>query len=383
MRSASDRRFPPVTTLRTRVITRCHGPLFRMASIARGPRVEKDNSAVGEAYRDKGMFHRPLLIGDVIRVNGAREPDASQLGNWPTRGYRPIKASALPQGPALPCIIDLARARTLYALGLDPKKVRDAPFAGLLAREQATATLLVPWEAGPINRPRVNIDPLYVFSSGRCGSTLLHNILVAANINSVSEPEIASALISPVYAKYRVARPALRWATRIFARDLVSMLGAEEHGLVVKLRSQFCKAAPAMLKGSRERRTIFMTRRFEDWAGSVAKIFRVTPHYLVEEYRRSLLCYGYLRQHSKCHLLTYEDLVSRPVQAMKGLAFFLQREISADAIASAMRARSQEGTPFDQTTERQKARWEAMREETYSTWKSSGAAAQCAAILNG
>jgi hypothetical protein len=119
------------------------------------------------------MFRRQILVGDLIRANGSGEPSASRLRDWPIGALRAIEASSRVQRPALPCLIDPTHARTLYAIGLDPKKVREAPFAGLFAKQEAAEVLLVPWEFGAINRPRIQIDPIYVFSSGRCGSTLV------------------------------------------------------------------------------------------------------------------------------------------------------------------------------------------------------------------
>jgi hypothetical protein len=320
------------------------------------------------------MFRRQIVIADIIQ---ATAPDAVRMlsiHDFVTGPPRTVRV-ALPAGQsAFPCVIDIARARTLYLPGLDAQKLREAPFVNLYARKEATSLLSVPWEAGPINRPRVKTDPIYVFSSGRCGSTLLHKILTAAKIQSVSEPDIGGALISPAYKKYPTIRPVLHWATRIYARDLMSALSSDHKTLIVKLRSQFCRAAAPLLRRSREKRTIFMTRRFESWAQSVAQLFTVTPAYLVQEYRRSLECYAYLHQRGNCHFLRYESLLEQPHKEMAQLAEFLGQDISMDAIAEAMAVGSQKGTRLEQVSERGLARWGAMKDETYRRWKSSGTA---------
>ncbi|HET7085330.1 MAG TPA: sulfotransferase domain-containing protein [Rhizomicrobium sp.] len=305
----------------------------------------------------------------------------SSIHDFVTGPARPASLAALAQQPALPCVIDTARARTLYLPGLDAQKLREAPFVNLHARKEARLLLSVPWEAGPINRPRVETDPIYVFSPGRCGSTLLHKLLMAANIQSVSEPDIGGALISPAYQKYPLIRPVLRWATRIYARDLMSALGSNHEILVIKLRSQYCRVAPLLLKNAREKRTIFMTRGFESWAQSVARLFKVTPTYLVREYRRSLECYAYLRRRGNCHFLRYESLIEQPHREMAQLAGFLGREISVRAIEDAMAVGSQEGTRLDRVSERGLARWDAIKDETSRLWFSSGTAALCDQII--
>lgn len=153
--------------------------------------------------------------------------------------------------PAYPCDIDVARARTVYVPNLDPQKLREAPFSYLYARREAKSVLLVPWEAGQINRPRALSDPIYVFSPGRCGSTLLHNILTTANVNSVSEPHVYDALLSRSYRENRFIRPLVRWATRIYVRDLVTALGDANGTLVAKLHGGCSWIYRELLDGSR------------------------------------------------------------------------------------------------------------------------------------
>lgn len=324
------------------------------------------------------MLGRRILAADII---GERAPDTTRMSNLEDFVTGSFRAAARPRGhAAFPCIIDIARARTLYVPGLDFQKLREAPFANVHARIEARSVLSVPWEAGPINLPSFAKDPLYVFSPGRCGSTLLHKILVTAGIPGVSEPDIASALISPAYSEYPLLRPVLRWATRTYARDLASALGGGDGPFVVKLRSQFCRAAGPLLKGSRERRTIFLTRDFENWSRSVGQQFQVSPAYLVREYRRSLECYAYLRQASHCHFLRYEDLIAEPQRVMSQLSEFLGHQIAVHAIDEAMATGSQKGTRLERVSEKGIARWAGMKDEVSRLWTSSGAAEFCTQI---
>jgi hypothetical protein len=327
------------------------------------------------------MIHRRIFTADIVREKILDTTRVSLLSDFVTGPRRAVGRKSLEGQLAFPCVFDISRARTLYALGLDAQELQQAPFANVHARIKARSILSVPWEAGPINRPRIEADPIYVFSSGRCGSTLLHNILVTAKISGVSEPDIGAAFVSPAYRKYRLLRPALRWATRTYMRDLVSGLAAEDGMLVVKLRSQFCSAAPALLDKSRERRTIFMIRQFEPWARSVGQLFRVTPAYLLREYRQSLRCYTYLRRHTSCHLLRFEDLLAQRHQEMARLSDFLGRDITPTAVDEAMAVRSQTGTRVERASEQGVARWAAMKDEVLRLWISSGTAEFCSQVL--
>lgn len=319
------------------------------------------------------MLHRRILVADVIQATAGGATHISSAHDFVTGPFRTAPAALAKQAP-FPYIMDIARGRTLYVPGLDVQKLCEAPFANVYAKQQASQILSVPWEAGPIVRPRVDADPIYVFSSGRCGSTLLHNILLAARIPGISEPHIGGALISPAYGKYPLIRPLLRWATRSFVRDLMSVAGSNNGPLVVKLRSQFCGVSHLLLGKSRERRTIFMTRRFENWAPSVGRLFRVTPAYLVANYRQSITCYAYLRQHSDCHFLRYEDLIEQPYERMAELSAFLGRDIPRDAVAEAMRLGSQKGTGLERPSEQGLARWEAIKDDAHRLYADSGTA---------
>src|SRR4051794_16361333 len=138
------------------------------------------------------MIHRPLLEADIVRPRIGDQARASSMDDFVTGPARIVRQKTLEGRLAFPCVFDIARARTLYALDLDARQLRNAPFANIHARSAARAVMLVPWEAGPINRPLIDHDPLYVFSSGRCGSTLLHTILTSAGVYGVSEPDVGN-----------------------------------------------------------------------------------------------------------------------------------------------------------------------------------------------
>lgn len=321
-----------------------------------------------------GMIHRPLLQAETGRNAKSNETRTSTQNDFSVGPFHRIPRRSLEGQMAFPCVFDVFHGRTWYALGLDPQELLNAPFANVYARTQTKNIVSVPWEAGPMNCPRVAADPIYVFSSGRCGSTLLHKILLAAKVASVSEPDIAAGLLFPAYREHRLIRPLIHRATGIFARDLMSALADADGTLLVKLRSQYCKAVPALMGNSRERRSIFMIRRFESWAKSVCQMFVVRPAYLLEMYQISLQCFAYLQQHGTCHLLRYEDLLERPHQEMTLLSEFLGREIPRTAVDEAMAVGSQTGTMLERIPKDGAAQWEAKKDEIYRLWNSSPAA---------
>ncbi len=324
------------------------------------------------------MFGRSILKADVVREIRALPAPNDYLLTLGSTERLPGRFSS--DTPLFPCSFDIARARTAYVPDLNFEKLRKEPFSYPYAAREAKTVLFVPWEMGQYNRPRATTDPLYVFSPGRCGSTLLHKILSAANVCTVSEPLVHIAVLSEVYRRHRVVRPLLNFATRTYARDLVNAFG-QGCVLVVKLQADACWAMPPLLERSRERRTIFMTRRFEEFARSFCENFGATPEDLVKRYRQSLRCYAYLLKNTDCHLVRYEALIERPGSTMERLAEFLGHDIPSDAIDAAMSVHSQAGTPMERATEEGRERWRACRDETLRYWQASGMAEVCSILI--
>src|SRR5215831_19494303 len=114
------------------------------------------------------MLHRKLFTGQITKANTADELRESRMGDFATEALRSVRLLPVSEQPAFPCVVDPEQARTLYVPGLDPQKLREAPFSNVYARREAKSVLLVPWEMGPINSRRSDHDPIYVFSPGRC-----------------------------------------------------------------------------------------------------------------------------------------------------------------------------------------------------------------------
>src|SRR4051812_17637492 len=126
------------------------------------------------------MLGRSILVADVIQAIRPDRIGTLSKDDFVTSPFRAIRITSGMEMSAFPAVFDVARARTLYIPNLDAQRLREAPFANIYARKKAASLLSVPWEAGPVNRPSINKDPIYLFSTGRCGSTLLHNILNSA-----------------------------------------------------------------------------------------------------------------------------------------------------------------------------------------------------------
>ena len=167
-------------------------------------------------------------------------------------------------------------------------------------------------------------QPVFLFSPGRCGSTLLSRVLFETGIPSVSEPDFYTQMASwfwsrpfnPLAARYRRAM----WT---MSADLSAALGAVP---VVKLRAE-CARAPELLVRQPAARTIVLFRRFESWSRSTTRVFGNGPGKTVRKYMNALCCYAWLTRHSRCLLVRYEDWLSDPRVAARAVGDFLLAEL--------------------------------------------------------
>jgi hypothetical protein len=248
----------------------------------------------------------------------------------------------------LPYCLDPANRLSLYVGGLEPDEIRGAPLSYLHARRRARSVYFVPWRNGALYPACEAPAPTFLFSSGRCGTTLMCRILYESGIAAVSEPDFytqfTAALLTDIETRFRGQD--IRAAIGAMTADLSRVL-AGTSGLVVKLRAEVCLAVRSLLPlFAGERKTIFMYRAFEPWARSTLHFFPLTPQQVVAKYTVGLKCLSILRQISACHIVRYETLVSDPLSECRRLGRFLDRTFPSEAIARAMVGDSQVDTPL-------------------------------------
>ncbi|MEJ1970208.1 MAG: hypothetical protein WDN03_16500 [Rhizomicrobium sp.] len=266
----------------------------------------------------------------------------------------------------LPYCLDVLKRRSLYVGGVEARDAQAAPFYYLHLRRHAQTIVSVPWEAGPL-RGGARCAPIFLFSPGRCGSTLLSRILSDAGLGNVSEPDFYTQLTSAAAASpFNPWRAAMAGAVANMGSDLAAALGPSP---VVKLRAESCRA-PGLLVQQREPRTLFMTRGFESWARSNGRAFRNGPHKTVGKYLRALAAHAWLRRSSTCHLIRYEDLLGNAAAEVTALGAFLGHRIRPDIAMATMKEDSQGGTPLEQGARPDQPGWERRFDATMALWNS-------------
>ncbi len=247
---------------------------------------------------------------------------------------------------------------------MDTAGVQSAPFYYLHLRQKAERLISVPIEHGRISRGTSRGDPVFLFSPGRCGSTMLSRVLAEARIASASEPDFYTQMASVFWSSpFNPARAPFLRAMWNMSDDLSATFGAAP---VVKLRAE-CARAPELFVRTHGARTLVMFRRFEDWARSTAEVFGAGPGKAVRKYLAAMRCYARLSRISHCLVLRYEEWTGDTAAAAAGLATFLGVIIPPEAVRRAMSGNSQQGTPL---SGRSRPGWPAKFDAAMRLWQS-------------
>ena len=313
-------------------------------------------------------IHRRITVARVRTVRRADRISISAPGDFSLYAAEANDDPRGATGPLLPYCADILRGRSLYVGGADPKGVQTAPFYYLHLRRNARSIISVPWERGRLYESPARV-PIFLFSPGRCGSTLLSRILSDAGAPNVSEPDFYTQLTTAAVASdFNPFRQAIQRAVANMGSDLALMLSPARPP-VVKLRAESCRA-PGLLVRASERRTLFMTRQFESWARSNGRAFRNGPKKSVGKYMRAISAYAWLKRNSDCHLVHYEDLLEDASTTMAKLGAFIDHTISPSNVAATMKEDSQGGTPLEQGIRADRPGWEKRFEGAMALWNS-------------
>ncbi|MGB8601641.1 MAG: hypothetical protein WCD42_05535, partial [Rhizomicrobium sp.] len=196
--------------------------------------------------------------------------------------YGPFQPAAPDQyQKALPYCLDIPARKIVYLGGLDASTARTAPFYYLYARRNAAQAFLRPWHQTP-----AAVAPLFLFSAGRCGSTLLCQMLNAAGLAAVSEPDFYTQFTASMLfdadpkGLFAAVGPALQHMTADLATTLAG--GGK---LVIKFRSDVSLAVrPLMALFPEARKSLFLYRDFPGWARSTLRSFPCKPTQLISQY---------------------------------------------------------------------------------------------------
>jgi len=242
-------------------------------------------------------------------------------------------------GGRLPYAADSGSNCLFYSVHEDPAALFHCPFLYQAQYESVQKFLAVPFDQlGEMDRDAPS-GPTFVFSIGRCGSTLLVRMLVAAGLTAISEPDIFSQMARPEAQKFapRDRRQCLAAAARCFA--------AHSHReVVIKLRSACNTIAPLIMGSTPASRCEFILRNRRDWARSMFAVGPFEATMLAKQLAVALMALDRLIALGHCSgPVWYEDIVREPKEILRRFPTSVAAQEDAE-LARAISQDSQSGT---------------------------------------
>ena len=284
------------------------------------------------------LIHRYAIASrQVARRRGASPADFKLA--W-------AASSATPDLPdtALAYCADFAAERVLFSLHdravLQP--LFAAPFLFPEQLRRAAGIVSVPFERlAECGLPGAGLQPCFIFSPGRTGSTLLVRLLEAARIACVSEPEMLEQVVW-MGEENRRALP-VGTETDLVGACIAALGRARGDRLFIKLRSQCNERPLAMTQSSPGCRVVFMLRRAAPWALSRHRVFSEPAAAVAAVLRQAIAALDELAGAGvPLEILWFETLAVDPLAALRLCA--PRAELHPAALARVMAGDSQDGT---------------------------------------
>lgn len=250
----------------------------------------------------------------------------------------------------IPYCFDYTRGVLILTSDLDPHVAANQPFQYLFLRNNAREF----YEVSLKNFKQMgSIDPTKVFfllSPGRCGSTLLSNLIQSMNVQSISEPDFYSqaafylANNSNILSKQQIVDvlDLLKIANYIL---LLPFLNKADSKVLIKTRSHVT-ATPQILISSFNNAPnfVFLTRDFIPWCESRMRAFANTLDDNLKIYIRSENCREFLEKHTSLICINYEEFLSQPLESGLKMANFFKTELNSERYSLILSKDSQEST---------------------------------------
>jgi hypothetical protein len=249
----------------------------------------------------------------------------------------------LPAG-ALPYCADVAHERVLFTCHPkeDCARMFGAPFLYLEQWRGAGSLLSVPFERlDELGLVPAEARPVFIFSPGRCATTLIAALLTGVGMACASEPDMFTQLACfPAEHRRALQQRTDAELASLCVAAIARILGPD---VFIKLRSQ-SNVRPLLLQdAAKGSRAVFVLRRAAPWALSRHRAFNEPPGRLADILYEAIAAFDALdKSGTPLSLLWHETIVSDPVSALRVCAPNLSLDTSK--IASVMANDSQKGT---------------------------------------
>lgn len=290
------------------------------------------------------MYRRPTHIFNILARSKPSELSVSSYADFQTRLIRVV--DTLPAAAAgLPYAVNWANERMISVITDNDKMAITRPFLYQYQYQNARTVISIPFEELKQYEYIGSMRPTFVFSIGRCGSTLLSSLMKALGHCSISEPDIFTVLAKLTAQERQLVGPQalqmlIRRATEAFVRQ-----GDGE--VSIKLRSHCNTIAWPMVKAVPESQIVFILRDRISWVKSRYRVFGEDPRVLAKMYGAGIRTYDELcRLGGHPKLIWYEELVHDPISVLRkiGVGIGLEEERISALVNDVLTKDAQEGT---------------------------------------
>lgn len=247
---------------------------------------------------------------------------------------------------AIPAIIDWKNDIIFLSDTTNDEEIEKIPFFYQWQRGNIKELYSIPFsQYQKINLENKSVEPLFVFSIGRCGSTLLVNLCKSLGKKTISEPDYLADIKNRVCeneTKENISK-ILKWNTDLFS----DLFGKNP---LIKLRGSSINDIEIFVDTFPESQYIFMLREPIAWAKSNMKAFNDSPEELAEYLKQGVESYDkFMQRGITPNLIWYEDLVKDPSKTLQSV-FKDSNLINSkkEMILEVMSKDSQEGSSISQ-----------------------------------
>jgi hypothetical protein len=264
-------------------------------------------------------------------------PNRSGKAGLSTADFSPVaRLDANPEG-WIPYCADEHADQLICATGVDPHVIasRGLHYAQLRTVTRAIATLpahLVP------TADSLPIERVYVFCPGRCGSTLLCQILRAAGLPAFAEPGFYLPFLRRARGQ---STPVRQQMSQTIAQLEYLLLKPFDTAPVAVIKPHpYCSGdldlfLGALPSGPRPR-TIALLRQIRPWSQSWSRFNQTDVTQDVEIYRYYITQLERLMDTTDCLLISYEELVAAPTQVVERIGRHVGVAVDTDAIGESL-----------------------------------------------
>jgi hypothetical protein len=279
------------------------------------------------------MFTQPEIEHHSVRFLPGREGFA---GLSTADHVRLGRINPEPEG-WVPYCEDEHTGHLICATGLDATAIAARGLHYAQLRPATKKIAVVPSELVPVS-VQARTKRVYLFSPGRCGSTLLCQVLRAAGVPALAEPGFYLSFLQRARGTTEAQRSGLR--TTLAKLEYLLLKPFDDADTVIIKPHPYCSADLDLWLGGERGQprplTIALLRRIIPWSHSWYTFNQTDAVQDVALYIRYLEQLAILKATTNCLLVTYEELVKNPAQVVKHIGQHLDIPVDISKTTTAL-----------------------------------------------